>query len=151
MVRAVQQAASLEADCRNQRPAIELPGVLRWARWPVQAVQAALQSFKALMPDPFPYPATLAAFATCLGVLEVLAALRPIGEPFLANVSTPPGFLPRHSREGGCGGACQQQVGPDPPGLAASGCAWQALGLRYTEFHPHARSRYRYRYPSPSG
>ena len=37
--------------------------------------------------------------------LEVLVALRPIGEPFLANVSTPLGFLPRRPRGGGRGGA----------------------------------------------
>ena len=119
MVRAVEQAPSLEAACRNLRPEIELPGVLRWARRRVQAVQAVLQAFKGLLPDRFPCPATLAAFATCLGVLEVLVALRPIGEPFLANMSTPLGFRPRCPRGSGCGGACQQPMGPDPPRVAA--------------------------------
>ena len=119
MVRAVEQAPSLEAACRNLRPDIELPGVLRWARRRVQAVQAVLQAFKGLLPDRFPCRCHAAAFAACLGVSEVLVALRPIGEPFLANVSTPLGFLPRRPQGGGRGGAYQQQVGPDPPGVAA--------------------------------
>ncbi len=119
VVRAVEQAPSLEAACRNLRPDIELPGVLRWARRRVQVVQAALRAFKGLLPDRFPCVATLLAFAACLGVSEVLVALRPIGEPFLANVSTPLGFLPRRARGGGRGGAYQQPVGPDPPGVAA--------------------------------
>jgi hypothetical protein len=119
VVRAVEQAPSLEAACRNLRPAIELPGVLRWARRRVQAVHAALHALKGLLPERFPCSATLAAFATCLGVLEVLVALRPIGEPFLANLSSPLGFLPRRAREGGCTGTYQQPVGPDPPRVAA--------------------------------
>jgi hypothetical protein len=53
------------------------------------------------------------------GVLEVLGAWRPIGEPFLTNVSAPLGFLPRRPRGSGRGGAYQQRVGPDPPGVAA--------------------------------
>jgi hypothetical protein len=119
LVRAVEQAPSLEAACRNRRPAIELPGVLRWARRRVQAVHTALHALKGLLPERFPCSATLAAFATCLGVLEVLVALRPIGEPFLANMPTPLGFLPRRPQGGGHGGAYQQPVGPDPPGMAA--------------------------------
>jgi hypothetical protein len=119
VVRAVEQAPSLEAACRNLRPDIELPGVLRWARRRVQTVHAALHALKGLLPDRFPCPATLAAFATCLGVLEVLVALRPIGEPFLANMSTPLGFRPRCPRGSGCGGAYQQPMGPDPPRVAA--------------------------------
>jgi hypothetical protein len=94
VVRAAEQAPSLEAACRKLHPAIELPGVLRWARRRVQAVQAALQALKGLLPDRFPCPATLAAFAVCLGVAQVLVAMRPIGEPFLANLSTPLGFHP---------------------------------------------------------
>ncbi len=119
VVRAAEQAPSLEAACRDLRPDIELPGVLRWARRRVQAVHAALHALKGLLPERFPCSATLAAFATCLGVLEVLVALRPIGEPFLANLSSPLGFRPRCAREGGCAGAYQQPVGPDPPRVAA--------------------------------
>ena len=90
--------------------------LLRWAR---RRVQAVLQAFKGLLPDRFPCVATLLAFAAWLGVSEVLVALRPLGEPFLANLSTPLGFLPRRARGSGRGGAYQQPVGPDPPGVAA--------------------------------
>lgn len=119
VVRAGEQAPSLEAACRDLRPEIELPGVMRWARRRVQAVQAALQALKGLLPDRFPCPATLAAFAACLRVTEVLVALRPLGEPFLPNLSPPLGFLPPRPSGGGCAGADQQPVGPDPPGMAA--------------------------------
>ena len=103
VVRAVEQAPSLEAACRNLGPAIELPGVLRWARRRVQTVHAALHALKGLLPDRFPCPATLAAFATCLGVLEVLVALRPIGEPFRRTCPPHSDFSP--GIRGGAGAA----------------------------------------------
>ncbi len=119
LVRAVEQAPSLEAACRDLRPDIELPGVLRWARRRVLAVHAALQTLKGLLPHQFSCPATLAAFAACLGVAEVLVALRPIGEPFLQNLSTPLGFRPRRTLGDGAGCARQHCVGPDPPRVPA--------------------------------
>ncbi len=119
LVRAVEQAPSLEAACQDLRPDIELPGVLRWARRRVQAVHAALQALKGLLPHQFPCPATLAAFAACLGVAEVLVALRPIGAPFLQNLSTPLGFIPRRIPGDRGGHARQHCVGPDPPRVAA--------------------------------
>jgi hypothetical protein len=118
VVRQAEQAPSLEVACRDLRPDIELAGVLRWARRRVQAVHAALQALKGLMPHRFPCPATLAAFAVCLGVAEVLVAMRPIGEPFLASLSTPLGFHPRRPLGGGRDCARQHCVGPDPPGVA---------------------------------
>jgi hypothetical protein len=119
VVRAAEQAPSLEAACQDLRPEIELPGVLRWARRRVQAVQAALQALKGLLPQQFPCPATLAAFAACLGVTEVLVALRPIGETFLQNLPSPFGFMPRRTPGDGGGSARQHGVGPDPPGVLA--------------------------------
>ena len=119
VVRAVEQAPSLEAACRGLRPAIELPGVLRWVRRRVQAVHAALQALKGLLPERFPCVPTLAAFAVCLGVTEALLALRPIGEPFLQNLSSPLGLRPRRTPGSGRGRARQHGAGPDPPGLAA--------------------------------
>ena len=119
VVRAVEQAASLEAACQELRPDIELPGVLRWARRRVRAVRDALHALKGLVPEQFPCAPSLLAFAACLGVAEVLLALRPIGEPFLQSLSSPLGFRPRRMPGGGRGRARQHGVGPDPPGLAA--------------------------------
>jgi hypothetical protein len=119
LVRTVEQAPSLEAACRDLRPDIELPGVLRWARRRVQAVHAALQALKGLLPEQFPCVPILLGFAACLGATEVLVALRPIGEPFLQNLPTPLGFRPRRQAGGGRDRARQHGVGPDPPGVAA--------------------------------
>ncbi len=119
VVRAVEQAPSQEAACQGLRPDIELPGVLRWARRRIQAVQAALQALKGLLPECFPCAPTLGAFAICLGVSEVLLALRPIGEPFLQNLPSPLGFHPRRAPGGGRGRARQHDAGPDPPGRTA--------------------------------
>jgi hypothetical protein len=119
VVRAVEQAASLETACQGLRPDIELPGVLRWARRRVQAVRDALHALKGLLPEQFPCAPTLLAFAACLGVSEVLLALRPIGEPFLQQLSSPLGFHPRRTPGDGRGRARQHGVGPDPPGRVA--------------------------------
>ena len=119
LVRAAEQAPSLEAACRDLRPDIELPGVLRWARRRVQAVHAALRVLKGLLPEQFPCVPTLLACAACLGATEVLVALRPIGEPFLQNLPTPLGFLPRRTPGGWRDRARQHGAGPDPPGLSA--------------------------------
>ena len=119
MVRAVEQAPSLEAACQELRPDIELPGVLRWVRRRVQAVHAALQALKGLLPEQFPCVPTLAAFAACLGVSEALVALRPIGEPFLQHLPSPLGFHPRRMPGGGRGRARQHHAGADPPGCLA--------------------------------
>ncbi|MFY9975348.1 MAG: hypothetical protein WAK53_13895, partial [Chromatiaceae bacterium] len=100
VVRAVEQAPSQEAACQGLRPDIELPGVLRWARRRVQAVREALQALKGLLPEQFPCAPTLLAFAICLGVSEVLLALRPIGEPFLQHLPSPLGFHPRRAPGG---------------------------------------------------
>jgi hypothetical protein len=118
-VRAVERAPSLETACRDLRPEIELPGVLRWTRRRVQGVRAALQARKGLLPDRFPCAPTLAAFAACLGVAEVLLALRAVGEPFLQELPSPLGLRPRPQPGGEGGRARQQTAGPDPPGLAA--------------------------------
>jgi hypothetical protein len=118
VVRALEQAPSQEAACQGLRPDIELPGVLRWVRRRVQAVHAALQTLKGLWPERFACAPTLGAFAICLGVSEVLLALRPIGEPFLQHLPSPLGFHPRRTPGGGRGRARQHAVGPDPPGRA---------------------------------
>jgi hypothetical protein len=119
VVRQVEQAPSLEAACQGLRPDIELPGVLRWARRRVQAVHAALQTLKGLLPECSACAPTLGAFAICLGVSEVLLALRPIGEAFLQHLPSPLGLRPRRQPGGGGGRARQHQAGADPPRLTA--------------------------------
>jgi hypothetical protein len=119
VVRQVERAPSLEAACVSLRTDIELPGALRWVRRRVQAVHAALLALKGLLPERFPCVPSLLAFAACLGVVEALVALRPIGEPFLPHLSSPLGFLPRRPPGGGRGRARQHRAGADPPRRAA--------------------------------
>jgi hypothetical protein len=126
VVRAVEQAPSLEAACQELRPDIELPGVLRWARRQVQAVREALHALKGLLPEQFPCAPTLLAFAACLGVAEVLLALRPIGEPLLQNLSSPLGFRPRRTPGGGLGKRPPTRCGAGPAGVGGVGSRSQA-------------------------
>jgi len=116
VVRAVEQAPSLETACQGLRPDIELPGVLRWARRRVRAVREALHALKGLVPEQFPGAPTLLAFAACLGVSAVLLALRPIGEPFLQPLSSPLGFHPRRMPGDGLGKRPPTRCGAGPAG-----------------------------------
>lgn len=119
VVLAAEQAPSLEVAARELRPDVDLPGILRWTRRRVQAVRAALQTLKGLLPEQFPCAPTLLAFAACLGVSEVLLALRAIGEPFLQELSAPLGFRPRRTPGGQRGRVPQHNAGPDPPAAEA--------------------------------
>jgi hypothetical protein len=118
LVLQVGQSPSLEAACADLRPEIDLPGVLRWARRRIQAVQAVLVILKGLMPAYFrPCEPTLRSFALHLGVEPVLPALRSIAAPYLQSLPTPLGFRPR-SRHSGEANQCHQQLaGPDPPSM----------------------------------
>jgi hypothetical protein len=51
VVALAEHSKSLEAACAELRPAIELPGVLRWVRRRVQAIRASLNTLKGLLPD----------------------------------------------------------------------------------------------------
>jgi hypothetical protein len=120
LVRAAEQAPSLEALCAEQRLDIELPGALRWIRRRVQDVHSALHRIKGLLGEPFALvEPTLTAFAAHLGVRAVLVALRGIAEAWLGELPKPLGFAPRRSRGSGAGLAVQHRAGPDPPGLLA--------------------------------
>jgi hypothetical protein len=120
VVRAAEQALSLEAFCTHQRLDIELPGALRWVRRRVQDVHSALHRIKGVLGDAFANVApTLSAFADHLEVEPVLVALRGLAEPWLQQVPTPLGFSPRRQPGGGRDRARQHRAGADPPGLAA--------------------------------
>jgi hypothetical protein len=120
LVRAAEQAPSLEALCASERLEIELPGALRWVRRRVQDVHASLLTLKGLLGEPFVAVApTLTAFSAHLGVAEVLVALRGIAAPWLAQLPAPLGFRPRRRGRGKVGEDVQQDAGPDPPRLEA--------------------------------
>jgi hypothetical protein len=53
VVRAAEQAPSLEVLCMQHRFDIELPGALRWVRRRVRYVQGALDRIKGLSGEPF--------------------------------------------------------------------------------------------------
>jgi len=118
VVGAVEQAHGLEAACRDLRLEIELPGVLRWARRRVQAVQASLILLKGLLPELFAdCEPTLGGFAQRLGRPAVLSALRQMAAPFLARLPAPLGFSPRGVRGGVQKSVSQHPRGADPPNV----------------------------------
>ena len=120
LVRAAEQAPSLEALCETQRLDVELPGALRWVRRRVRDVRDILTTIKGLLGEGFVTVApTLTAFSAHLGVAEVLVALRGIAAPWLAVLPSPLGFLPRRRGRETVGEARQQDAGPDPPGWPA--------------------------------
>jgi len=112
VVRAAEQAASLEADCQDLRLDIELPGALRWVRRRVHAVHASLKVLRGLLPEPSAIcPPTLTAFSERLGVAEVLLALRQIAAVFLHRLPAPLGFVPRRTPGARLKSARQHRVG----------------------------------------
>ena len=116
VVTQVEQASSLEVACARLRPEIELPGVLRWVRRRVQAVQSILIILKGLMPAYFgTCKPTLQSFAHYLGSEPVLPVLRSIAAPWLHSLPPPLGFCPQSRRGGDTDDRHQQPVGPDPP------------------------------------
>lgn len=116
VVTQVEQASSLETACAQLRPEIELPGVLRWARRRVQAVQAILILLKGLMPAYFgTCEPTLQSFAYSLGSEPVLPVLRSIAVPWLHSLPPPLGLRPRYRHGGEVNDRTQQPMGPDPP------------------------------------
>jgi hypothetical protein len=120
VVVAVEQAKSVEAACVDLRLDIELPGVLRWVRRRVQAIQASLRTLKGLMPERFAGCAPrLGAFAECLQVEGVLSALRAIAAPYLRWLPAPLGFSPLRLRGGEPARPHQHPAGADPPALFA--------------------------------
>jgi hypothetical protein len=120
VVRAAEQAPTLEALCLQQRLDIELPGALRWIRRRVQDVHGALHLLKGLSGAAFVLvEPTVTAFGAQLQVADVLVALRGITAPVLAQLPKPLGFAPRRrGRETLCEDF-QHRAGPDPPGCPA--------------------------------
>jgi hypothetical protein len=120
VVRAAEQAPSLEELCAHERLDIELPGALRWVRRRVQDVHGALHRIKGLSAETFVRVApTVTAFGAQLQVADVLVALRGIAAAWLGELPKPLGFAPRRSRDRGALPCAQHRAGPDPPGCPA--------------------------------
>ncbi len=116
VVRAVEQAPSLEAAADRLRPEIELPGAVRWTRRRVRAVHASLTLVRGLAPERFAAcPATLTAFGELLGVETVLTVLRGVAAEVLHAMPPPLGLRPRQRVGGEVTRAPQHPRGPDPP------------------------------------
>ena len=116
VVRAVEQAPSLESAADRLRPDIELPGAVRWTRRRVRAVHRSLTALRGLYPQTFAaVPATLSAFGEALGVEAVLVTLRAMAAPVLAMLPAPLGLRPRADAHGKARSGDQHPTGPDPP------------------------------------
>jgi hypothetical protein len=116
VVAAVEQAPSLEKAADVLRPAIELPGAVRWTRHRVKPIVAALHLLKGLIPEPFAaLDATLGAFRGALGVVPVLPRLREIAAPYLPVLPPPLGLRPPPQGGGDPRSRFQHEAGPDPP------------------------------------
>lgn len=95
IVRAVEQASSLEAAGADLRLEIELPGVSHWVRRRVVAVHASSVVLKGFMPERVAdCERTLGGFAQPPGLATVLPLLRGIAAAYLRRVIAP-GFCPR--------------------------------------------------------
>jgi hypothetical protein len=112
----VEQAATLETAAKPIRIDIELPGVLRWLRRRVQAVQTILVVVKGLLPERFGHCApALVDFRQALVVDCVLVALRAVAADWLADLPPPLGFDRRISAAAKPRKRLQHRAGPDPP------------------------------------
>ncbi len=120
VLRAAEQAPTLEALCLQERLDIELPGALRWIRRRVQDVHGALHLSKGLSGAAFVrVEPTVTAFGAQLQVADVLVALRGIAAAWLGELPKPLGFAPRRRGRETLGEAVQHRAGPDPPGCLA--------------------------------
>ena len=116
VVRAVEQAPSLESAADGLRPDIELPGAVRWTRRRVRAVHRTLSALRGLYPQTFALvPATLSAFGEALGLEAVLVTLRAMAAPYLHGLPAPLGLCPRGDADGEARSGGQHSTGPDPP------------------------------------
>lgn len=120
VVRAVEQAPSLESAAQSLRLDIELPGALRWLRRRVHAVHRALHLLKGLRPELFATcPSTLLAFGQLLALTGVLVGLREIAAVHLHVLPPPLGLRPPLAPGGEVKPPFQHRVGPDPPAVQA--------------------------------
>ena len=120
VVAAVEAAPTQEAASELVRPAIELPGALRWLRRRTRLVHAGLAAVIGLLPGLLAgQTPTVTGIRSALGAEEVLVRLRGEAVEHLAALPPPLGFGPRPALRSPRPTALQQEAGPDPP--AATG------------------------------
>jgi len=113
---AAEQASSLEAAAAALRPAIELPGAVRWLRRRRQYVRQCLLLVVGLLPDLLTgCQPTITAFRARLMQETVLVHLRSHAAPYLPQLPAPLGFSAPAGATGGVNCPHQQPMGPDPP------------------------------------
>lgn len=144
-VRLVEAAPSLERAVRDERPEIDLPGVLRFFRRRVAHTHRALRAIKGLLPDTFAcVMPSVTEFTRALGAGSgadrpmlttttpttgsVLVWLRDLASRHLAMLPAPLGFNPVRIKTGQIVVAHQHRMGPDPPIvlLDPAGCPGQS-------------------------
>jgi hypothetical protein len=109
-------APTREVASEVLRPAVELPGALRWLRRRTRLVHAGLAASVGLLPillagcEP-----TVTSVRPALGAEVALVRLRAELVPYLHALPPPLGFGPRPGRQCPSPTASQQGMGPDPP------------------------------------
>lgn len=125
VVIAAEQAPSLEAATQSLRLEIQLPGVMRFVRRRLSAVQRLLTTVKGLFPVQFIHANP--TLSQCRPVIEqlcpdyyaasqsLLMTLRHLASRFLSKLPTPIGFNPTSIQSLYPTSAHQHPVGADPP------------------------------------
>ncbi len=120
VVAAAEAAPSQEVASAEVRPAVELPGALRWLRRRTRLVHAGLAAAIGLLPGLLAGQVpTVTSIRSALAAEAVLVRLRCEAVEHLAALPPPLGFGPRPARRRPRPTALQQEAGPDPP--AATG------------------------------
>ena len=116
VVAAAEAAPSQEKASAVVRPAVELPGALRWLRRRTRLVHAGLAAVIGLLPGLLAgRMPTVTSIRSALAAEEVLLRLRGEAVEHLAALPPPLGFGPRPARRRPRPTALQQEAGPDPP------------------------------------
>jgi len=116
VVGAADAAPTREAASERLRPAVELPGVLRWLRRRTRLVHAGLAAVIGLLPELLAgCEPTVTSVRSALGAEVVLVCLRDRAAQHLGHLPPPLGFGPRPLRRRPSPTALQQEAGPDPP------------------------------------
>ena len=116
VVAAVEASPTQEAASEVVRPAVQLPGALRWLRRRTRLVHAGLAAAIGLLPELLAgCEPTVTSVRSALGAEVALVCLRDRAAQHLGHLPPPLGFGPRPLRRRPSPTALQQEAGPDPP------------------------------------